>query len=55
MALKPINVPPEIYERLERLGMFRDSFGDIIKRLLDYYEAHHPSAEGPRPEQQEVA
>jgi predicted CopG family antitoxin len=38
---KQIKVPDDIHEALTKLGAKNETYGQIIKRLIDFWEEHH--------------
>jgi predicted CopG family antitoxin len=43
---KTIHVSDEVHKRLAELGKFKDSYNDIIKRLLDATKIDHSDVNG---------
>jgi predicted CopG family antitoxin len=38
ILVKTLKISDETHKRLAKVGTFGDTFEDIIKKLLDYYE-----------------
>lgn len=35
---KMVKLDDDVYERLSSLGEFKESYSDVVKKLVDYYQ-----------------
>ncbi len=38
--VKTLKIPDDLHKRLSKHGSIGETFADVIKMLLDYYESH---------------